>query len=252
MGRKTLPVLRIVYTDHEALKALLNTPQPSGKLARWGMVLQELDLQIEYRPGKANARADALSRYPVSLLQHDVGETQVQPLVAAVREEPPEAAEDGEKSDTGTLGHRQRRDPELLDVINYWETGELPQEEKRARELVLTSNMLDGTLYRIEPDKSKNIVPPTSDRHQLFLDVHEGAFSGHLREAKIHGQLSRHYWWLRMRKDIAQWCRACLTCASRSVGSPVRPPLTPIPVGGPFDRVGVDVLQLPKTKRGNK
>ena len=55
-----------------------------------------------------------------------------------------------------------------------------------------------------------------------------------------------------MRKDIAQWCRACLTCASRSVGSPVRPPLTPLPVGGPFDHVGVDVLQLPKTKRGNK
>ena len=35
-------------------------------------------------------------------------------------------------------------------------------------------------------------------------------------------------------------------------GSPVRPPLTPIPVGGPFDRVGINVLQLPKTKRGNK
>ena len=29
-----------VYTDHEALKSLLNTPQPSGKLARWGMALQ--------------------------------------------------------------------------------------------------------------------------------------------------------------------------------------------------------------------
>ena len=25
-----------VYTDHEALKSLLNTLQPSGKLARWG------------------------------------------------------------------------------------------------------------------------------------------------------------------------------------------------------------------------
>ena len=139
------------------------------------MALQELDLQIKYRPGKANARADPLSRYPVSLLQDDVGETQVQPLVAAVREEPPEAAEDGEKSDTGTLGHRQRRDPQLADVINYWETGKLPQEEKRARELVLTSpmfTMLDGTLYRIEPDKFKKIVPPTSDRHQLFLEVH--------------------------------------------------------------------------------
>ena len=35
-----------VYTDHEALKALLNTPQPSGKLARWDLVLQALDLVI--------------------------------------------------------------------------------------------------------------------------------------------------------------------------------------------------------------
>ena len=168
---------------------------------------------------KTNARADALSRYPVSLLQDDVGQTQVQPLVAAVREEPPEAAEDGEESDTDTLSQRQRRDPELADIIIYWETGELPQEEKRARELVLTSplfTVLDGTLYRIELDKSKKIVPPTSDRHQLFLEVHvhEGAFSGHLREAKIHGQLSRHYWWPQMRKDISHWCRACLTCAS--------------------------------------
>ena len=36
------------------------------------------------------------------------------------------------------------------------------------------------------------------------------------------------------------------------MGKPVRPPLTPIPVSGPFDRVGVDVLQLPTTCRGNR
>ena len=54
-----------VYTDHEALRSLLNTPHPSGKLARWGLAIQELDLQIHYRPGKRNANADALSRSPV-------------------------------------------------------------------------------------------------------------------------------------------------------------------------------------------
>ena len=32
----------------------------------------------------------------------------------------------------------------------------------------------------------------------------------------------------------------------------VKPPLTLIPVGGAFDRVGVDILQLPKTRRGNR
>ena len=55
----------IVYTDHEALKSLLNTPQPSGKLARWGMALQEMDLTIVHRSGKKNANADALSRFPM-------------------------------------------------------------------------------------------------------------------------------------------------------------------------------------------
>lgn len=34
-----------VYTDYEVLKSLLNTPQPSGKLARWGITIQELDLR---------------------------------------------------------------------------------------------------------------------------------------------------------------------------------------------------------------
>ena len=43
-----------IYTDHEALKSLLNTPQPSGKLARWGMAIQELDLRILHCTGKSN------------------------------------------------------------------------------------------------------------------------------------------------------------------------------------------------------
>ena len=44
---------------------LLNTPQPSGKLARWGMAIQELDLSIQHRSGQSNANADALSRCPL-------------------------------------------------------------------------------------------------------------------------------------------------------------------------------------------
>ena len=54
-----------VYTDHSALTSLLNTPQPSGKLARWGMAIQELDIKIRHRSGCSNANADALSRAPL-------------------------------------------------------------------------------------------------------------------------------------------------------------------------------------------
>ena len=41
--------------DHEALVSLMNNPHPLGKLARWGLALQELDLTIHYRPGKLSA-----------------------------------------------------------------------------------------------------------------------------------------------------------------------------------------------------
>ena len=55
-----------------------------------------------------------------------------------------------------------------------------------------------------------------------------------------------------MRSDVSYWCKACLVCATRNVGQAIKPTLTPIPVGGPFDRVGVDILQLPKSSRGNR
>ena len=167
-----------VFTDHEVLKALLNTPQPSGKLARWGMALQELDLKIEYRPGKNNARANALSRCPISLLPDECSKTQVLPLIAAVGilSMPPQSGENTEDS----LSGRQRQDSQIVEIMKYIETGQLPQEDKQVRELLLSQSqftVLEGVLYRVNVDKTLRIVPPTIDRHKLFLEVHEGPFS---------------------------------------------------------------------------
>ena len=109
----------------------------------------------------------------------------------------------------------------------------------------------DGVLFRVEKDKTLRVIPSRSERKELFHVVHSGKFAGHLREAKIHGELSRQYWWPQMRKDITDWCKACLTCASRRPGRAVKPLLTPIPVSGPFDQVGVDVISFQKSNRGN-
>ena len=54
-----------VYTDHSALKVIFNTPHPSGKLARWSMAIEELDLTIYHIAGKHNSNTDALSRASV-------------------------------------------------------------------------------------------------------------------------------------------------------------------------------------------
>ncbi len=55
-----------------------------------------------------------------------------------------------------------------------------------------------------------------------------------------------------MRSDIIHWCRSCIICAKRRTGRKEVPPLTPIAVNGPFDRVGVDVIQFTKSHEGNR
>ena len=55
-----------------------------------------------------------------------------------------------------------------------------------------------------------------------------------------------------MYADVYSHCKSCLTCASyRGAGHRTRPPLKPLDVGGPFERIGVDILEMPKTERGN-
>ena len=154
-----------------------------------------------------------------------------------------------------SLSDLQRRDRTLAPYFAYLEDKVLPDEEPDARELVLSKSqytVVDDTLYYVEKDKTLKVIPPLVYRKKLFDEVHSGKFAGHLRDAKMHSLLSKHYWWPGMRKDICRWCKSCLTCATRHVGRVIRPPLVPIPVSGPFDRLGVDVVQFPKSKRGNK
>lgn len=236
-----------VFTDHEALKALLNTPHPSGKLARWGLSLQELDLHIHYRPGRKNGNADALSRCPAEV--PDQSKDVPKPVAALQPEVVP--AKGGDRS----LSKRQEEDPTLASVRSYLQDGTLPEDERAARHLILEQSsfsLVDNVLYRIVQDGSLRLVPPTEDRYLLFEEAHAGRFGGHLREHKIYTQLCRHYWWKGMRGDIADWCRACQVCASRRVGQAIRPPLVPLPVAGAFDRVGVDVIQFVRSNSGNQ
>lgn len=69
--------------------------------------------------------ADALSRAPLSESNNPV-------VVAAIQHD--------SKSREGSLGARQRNDQGLREVIQYLETGSLPLEQNRARELVLSAS----------------------------------------------------------------------------------------------------------------
>ena len=107
-------------------------------------------------------------------------------------------------------------------------------------------------LYQIEDDKTLRIIPPAADHQRIFKLANGGQFGGHMRESKMHGHLARQYWWPKMRTDVREWCQTCTVCASRNVGRTTKPLLMPIPVQGPFDHEGVDVIKFSKSAQGNQ
>lgn len=51
-----------IVTDHQPLTWIFNVKDPSSRLLRWRIKLEEYDFEIIYKTGKTNKNADALSR----------------------------------------------------------------------------------------------------------------------------------------------------------------------------------------------
>ena len=191
------------------------------------MAIQELDIRIYHHAGKHNSNADTLSRSPL-LQPPDAGGEDVGVVAAVGHDLPEEAA--------------------LSEIITFLETGVLPEDNKLTSITQSQYTLEEGILYRVEPDGSLRVIPPEKRREELFRTAHAGAFGAHLRDAKVFSELRHHFWWPGMCTDVTPWSRGCLTFATYSTGKAVYPPLTPIPVSGPFDRIGVDVILFPEVK----
>ncbi len=100
------------------------------------------------------------------------------------------------------------------------------------------------------------IVIPTCYRHLVLSLAHDHDLSGHLGIKKTYHRILRHFFWPRMKADVAKFCRTCTTCQFSGKPNQVIPraPLVPIPVmGEPFEHVIVDCVgPLPKSKSGNQ
>ena len=251
-----------VLTDHSAVKSILETPNPTGKHARWWTKVfgsGVISVTMVYRAWRENARADALSRSPATpppTVGVAEGEAQMASVdtsdISSLLQADPAI---GECSD---LPSEQQKDPELKIIIDFLEEDKLPEDPVQARKLAAQEpqfSLIGGVLYYVDSrhNHQKRVVVPSHLRERLLREAHGGTHGGHFSSHKLYNSLLMCWWWQGMYADVLKFCKSCPDCAVVAGGSRQhRPPLRPIPVERPFQKIGVDIVDLPCTDRGNK
>lgn len=228
-----------VITDHHALCWLTNLKDPSGKLGRWALKLQEYDISIFYKSGKKHQAPDCLSRNPVS----SDPSLSFPPLnVIALTSSLDFASE-------------QQRDKSLRQVFQCLKKCPQTRNEKRLTNIY---KMECGILYRrnYDPQGAALLyVVPKHLRGDILRSLHDDPTAGHMGFFKTYMRVRHTFYWQGMYRDIFKYVASCLQCQRRK--RPTTAPagqLHPLnPPHYPFERVGIDLLgPLPLTKSGNR
>ena len=114
---------------------------------------------------------------------------------------------------------------------------------------------MDQPLYFIDSKKrnSRRIVAPTHLQEQLLAEAHRSIMGGYFSGTHSYNTLAIHWWWDSMYVYAMQFAKNYPECAIATGGSKIsHPPLHPILVQRPFQNLGIDIMELPKTSAGNK
>jgi len=218
-----------VITDHKNLEYFMTTKLLSRRQARWSEYLSRFDFELQYRPGKLNARADALTRRSADcpsndsdprkaiqqqtmLKPHNISEDIRQDLQLAPANVTPEPGPLFGPRPATIQEELQRRiiqtyttDPLAQTVTEALRTGARRVKRFPLAECELRENLV---FYR-----DRLWVPENDElRLMIFRDLHDSSVGGHPGKTKLMELFSRHYWWPSWTVTVKQYVRNCATC----------------------------------------
>ena len=209
----------IIWSDHQNLTYWKDPQKLSRRVAREHLGLMEYDLEIRHLPGKANGRADALSRRP----DYDTGtrdNENVTVLPERLFVKATTIQEDEPNQDEDTLlpwvdPHRLKK------ASNIW--------------------------YK---DGRRVVTGPLQEKRDIIKAHHDPPVYGHPGISKTTQIVERTHWWPRMKLDVMDYVKGCAECQRHKVNNrPTKAPLQPIyprAEAMPFETIALDfITKLP-------
>ncbi|XP_076890925.1 uncharacterized protein LOC143542148 [Bidens hawaiensis] len=174
----------VVYSDHSAVRYLMEKKYAKPRLIRWVLLLQEFDLEIRDKKGCENVVADHLSRIPLEGVDdsHEINERfPDEQLLAA--------------STTPWYAH----------FVNYRATGEMPKHWAKKRRQQFLSQVKqyiwdEPDLFKIGADQIIRRCIPESEVQDILAHAHSSACGGHFSGQK--DGLSSSYMWVLLAHNL--------------------------------------------------
>ena len=188
----------IIHSNHQNLTYRKDPQKLSRRIVRERLDLMEFDFEIRHIPGKANSRADTLSRRPdYNQGTRDNENIIVLPEDVFVRAITIGSREEGQDKET----LRPWIDPHKLKCVNnIW--------YKEGRRVV---------------------TRPLESKHTIIKSRHDPSIYGHPGISKTMQLVEWDYWWPKMKLDIMDYVKGCAKCQCHKVNNrPTRVALSPI------------------------
>ncbi|GKC19955.1 reverse transcriptase domain-containing protein, partial [Tanacetum coccineum] len=232
----------IVYTDHSALKYLMNKQDAKPRLLRWVLLLQEFDITIRDKQGSENFAADHLSRpenpHKDVLENKDINENF--PLE--------------------TLGViSSRSTPWFADYANFHAgnfiiKGMMTQQKKKFFKEVKNYFWDNPYLFRICADQIIRRCVHGQEANDILKACHEGPTGGH-HSANLTAQkvFDVSFFWPTIYRDAHTMIKSCDTCQRQGkISQRDEMPQNAIQVCEIFDVWGIDFMGPFPSSHGNK
>lgn len=270
----------IVYTDNNPL-SYIKTAKLGATEMRWVSQLAQFDFKIQYRSGKSNVNADALSRIEsavedsVTVFREITKSSQMFSLKEMTNDDVSKVSLNHIEAVRTTsltfpeyskteLSAKQVQD-EILGRVWFWkQKGGKPTERQISKEKKDVKKLLRKWDRLVEQEKVlyyKGIdeelgetllfLTPECMKTMILDSMHN--VSGHQGVERTLALAKKRCYWPGISQDVKDWVKSCERCmVAKSPTPSVKPPISNLLASKPLEILAMDFTQLEKSSDGKE